>query len=268
MKPYLFKTRHPVAAAMVLLGAITLATQTVHAQDNADAPPADPWRIDFNSWIWLMGVHGDVGAGPVRANVDASFGDVLDASDSLFAFSGRLEVGRGRFTGFLDGMYANIGADDQSGPLGKSSIDVTSQMGIIDFGVMYRVLDWDTGHSKRQASLDGYVGGRVMFLSLELDPDKLGTSKRERSWADAIVGAKVCYPLSDRFHLNVWGDVGGGSSDLTWSVTGVLGYDFELFNMPGTVYAGYRAIGWDYGHDNFEWDVTLHGPTLGLQFLF
>jgi hypothetical protein len=38
------------------------------------------------------------------------------------------------------------------------------------------------------------------------------------------------------------------------------------------VIAGYRALSQDYddgsGADRFEWDVTLHGPLLGLSIGF
>ena len=97
---------------------------------------------------------------------------------------------------------------------------------------------------------------------------------RFRAGDDPIVGVKVRQPITQNLHLDLWGDVGGFGveSDFTWSATGVLGYDFEMFSIHSTVYGGYRAIGWDYqqghGRDRFEWDVILHGPTLGLLMRF
>jgi hypothetical protein len=32
--------------------------------------------------------------------------------------------------------------------------------------------------------------------------------------------------------------------------------------------AGYRALSWDYDDNDFEWDVTMHGPVLGMSFRF
>lgn len=38
-------------------------------------------------------------------------------------------------------MYANLGAEDQSGPGGATQIDVSNELGVVDFGVMYRLID-------------------------------------------------------------------------------------------------------------------------------
>jgi len=81
-------------------------------------------------------------------------------------------------------------------------------------------------------------------------------------------------PLNQSIHIDVWGDIGGfgAASDLTWSATGVVGFDFELCELPMTVFAGYRAIAHDYskgsGADRFVWDVVLHGPILGFSIQF
>jgi len=234
---------------------------------------ADDWRFQFNSWIWLMGVEGDVGVRGTKVAVDADFGDILDASDSLLAFSGRLEVGYKRFGAFVDGIYADIGADDRSGPAGLANIDVTMELGVVDFGLMYRLFDLptDTGLN---TTVDVYSGARYIALDVELDPAMLASISRDRDWFDPIVGAKLRLPLTQRLHLELWGDIGGFGveSDFTWSATGVLGFNFELFKLPMTIYGGYRAMGWDYstgsGTTKNIWDVILHGPVLGGEIRF
>jgi hypothetical protein len=69
----------------------------------------------------------------------------------------------------------------------------------------------------------------------------------------------------------VTGDIGGFGvgSDFAWDAFGVIGYRFSLFGQENSgVIAGYRALSQDYtdgsGRDKFQWDVTLHGPILGL----
>ncbi len=239
---------------------------------------ADPWRFHFNSWLWLMGVEGDLTVRGNSADVSADFGDILDASDSIFAFSGHLEVGYGRWAGFLDGYYANLGVDDVSGSAGLVDIDVTMEQGILDFGVMFRVGEWApsgaAANNVRDTTLDLYAGGRYSYLSLELDPANGPSRSGDRDWVDPIVGAKLVLPLAERWHLSANGDVGGFGveSDLTWSVSSVVGFDFKLFDIPATVYGGYRAIGWDYsdgsGANKFEWDIVNHGPMLGFGLRF
>lgn len=249
------------------------------SQAEAPAPPeADAWRSEFISWIWVMGMQGDVGARGRTAHVDANFGDILDASDSVFAFSGRLEVGRGPVAGFLDGIYAKLGAEHQSGPIGATDVEVTNEQAILDFGLMYRVQDvepeGDAAGNRRNLTLDLYTGARYNHVSLELDPANLAARSRSNDWFDPIVGVKLVVPVDEESHFSVNGDVGGFGieSEFTWSLTAVLGHNFMLADHPSSIFAGYRAIGWDFsegsGNEEFTWDVVQHGPILGLSIQF
>ncbi len=258
-----------VLTAVLVIGGLVGQTRASAADDQAS-----PWRFEFNSWLWLYGITGDIGVGTATADVDASFFDILDGSDSIFAFAGRLEIGYDRFGAFIDGTYAKIEVDDASGSAGLASIDVTLELGVVDFGGMYRIAEWDVAESSRDGTIDLYAGGRYFTIDVEFDPAMAASRSAGRDWVDPIIGAKLRQPLSPDLHLGVWGDIGGFgvASDLTWSVTGVLGYDFMLFDLPMTVYGGYRAIGWDYedgsGTDRAELDAILHGPTLGFQIRF
>ena len=237
-----------------------------------------PWRFEFNSWIWLMGVEGDVGVRGVTADVSADFGDIIDASDSVVAFSGHLEVGYGPFAGFVDGLYADLGADDQSGPAGMAQVDVEFQQTIVDFGLMYRLGTWepsgDAALNRHDTTLDLYAGARYNGLEIEVRPANLPDRSSDKDWFDPIIGAKAVLPIARDWHVRLNGDVGGFgvASDLTWSATAVIGYDFLVFNHPATVLGGYRAIGWDYsdgsGTSEFTWDIIQHGPILGFSLGF
>jgi hypothetical protein len=57
----------------------------------------------------------------------------------------------------------------------------------------------------------------------------------------------------------------GASSDVTWDVMGGVGYQYSdsvSFNL------GYRALGVDYDHDGFVYDIVQQGPILGAVFRF
>jgi hypothetical protein len=236
------------------------------------------WQAEFDAWIWLMGIHGDVGARGLVAKVQSTFVDVLDESDSIFALSGRLELHYKRLGFFVDAFYANIGKDDVSGPPDIGNIDVTMEQGIADFGVMYRVLERrPTGHAVnnlRDFSFDLYAGGRYSNVSLTLDPALVGSREKSESWVDPIVGGKFIIPFAERWSAQLNGDIGGfgAASELTFSATGVLTYDFHIGSLPASVMAGYRAIGWDYqtGSDTnqFAWDVIAHGLIFGFGIRF
>ena len=268
----------PVAQPEEPTKAGPVASDAPNTPTSVPAAESPGWRADVTAWVWVMGVTGDVGARGFTTSVDASFADVLEASDSVFGFSGRLEVGKGRWGAFLDGVYTNIGVEDQTGPLGVSDVDVTSELVVLDFAAMYRLGEWDqTGDaaaSPHRTTLDLYAGGRFTSVDLTLNPEGGAERSRGRSWVDPIVGAKFVLPLSERWHLETSGDVGGFgvSSDFTWSATAVFGYDFTLFDHPASAYAGYRAIGEDYstgsGSEKFTWDVVMHGPIIGFGIKF
>lgn len=287
MKQFRFKSAVAcVLPAALAMPSISAAQSQLSEQPAASSPEQQPpildkssssLRFDMYTWIWLVGFSGDVGARGVTSEVDASFGDVLDASDSLFAFAGRLELGYGKIAGFVDGMYSDLGADDQTGPGGVADIDVELQQGLLDFGLMYRVIDvepsGDGAAHPRNLTVDLYAGGRYNAIELTVDPPAAGSRSRSKSWVDPIVGAKLVLPVAERWRFELNGDVGGFGleSDLTWSATAVVGLDFDLFGLPATVLAGYRAIGWDYtedGGNEFIYDVIQHGPLLGLSVRF
>lgn len=247
--------------------------------EHSEAPTPEPshWRADFLARIWLMGVHGDVGARGQSADIDASFLDVVEESDSLFAISGRFELGYKRITAFVDSFYADIGVDNASGPAGEANIDVDLQQTIVDFGLMYRLLEREpTGNgagNSRPVSFDAYAGGRYSGVELTLDPAATDSRSRDKSWVDPIVGGKLVVPVSQRWRLELNADVGGfgAASDLTWSATGVLAYDFHVGKLPASVSAGYRAVGWDYTDDDeneFKYDIIAHGLLFGFALHF
>ncbi len=264
------------------IGLSRAVSQDAHQPPAPEAGTLDggsnPWRVNFNTWVWLLGVEGDIGVRGRTADVSADFGDILDASDSVLAFSGRLEIGYGRLGVFVDGLYSKLGADDQSGPLGIAEIDVEFEMTLIDFGLMYRIAEWEPSGGGAgnaiNASLDLYAGGRYTNIDVEFDPANLPSFGQSKDWVDPIVGAKIIFPFAERWHIMANGDIGGFGveSDFTWSATAVLGYGFSIFDHPASVFFGYRAIGQDYsdgdGNEEFTWDVVNHGPMLGFSFLF
>jgi hypothetical protein len=238
-------------------------------------PAEDEWRVDFTAWMWLLAMSGDVRNGPITADVDASFSDILEASDSLFSIAGRLEIGKGKWTGFLDSMYSDIGAEDQTGPVGLPSVDVTNEILLLDFGLMYRVFDEvATNGGGRHHTIDVYAGGRYQHFSLELDPALAATRSQSKGWIDPIFGARAVIQLNERFDFMLMGDIGGFGvgSDLTWTLRAGFGYHFVMFDIPTTAYLGYAALGTDYtegsGLSRFEWNVVMHGPVLGLTLSF
>ena len=82
------------------------------------------------------------------------------------------------------------------------------------------------------------------------------------TWADAIVGSRIRYAITDRWRVSAQADIGGGNASLDWSVFASIGYDF---NDHVGLTAGYRILGVDYSNRGFVYDVTQNGLLLGLN---
>ena len=252
--------------AAVLAGTVVgLACRPAAAQQSPGG-----WTFDVAAYGWLTAMTGTVGAGAVRAPVDNSFIDTIEQADSVLAFSGHIEARRGRFALFLDGMWSRLGFDGV--PIGPARADATSTLALVEFGGAYRLLD--QGYEARQRwgwSLDALAGGRYTYVGNTID--LRGGSVRASSnvdWVDPFAGLRLRVALAPRWDASLRGDIGGwgAGSQFTWNVQALVGYSFELFGREASAVFGYRALSQDYESRRLVWDVTLHGPVIGLSMRF
>lgn len=250
--------------ALLTIGLIGLAGRPAAAQQ-AD----NGWTFDLAVYGWLTALNGTVGAGSVRAPVDVSFADTVEAADSLLAFSGHVEARRGPVALFADGLWTRIGIDDVTS--GPARVEVTSTSALVELGGAYRVLD--RGFDARQPwgwSLEALAGGRYTYIGSRIDIQNVGRSSSHTEWIDPFVGMRLRMALSPRWDVSLRGDIGGWGigSQFTWNVQGLLGYHFTMFGTDATAVIGYRALGQDYANSKLVWDMTLHGPVIGLNLRF
>ena len=253
--------------AMTLAALLLFAATAPFARADDDDPTA--WRVTLTPYLWATGLYGDVTVRGRTAELDATFLDILEDTDTLVAFQGHLEVTRGRWGAYGDFFYVKAQVDD-AGPAG---LDVTSRLWFIDFGAQYRILDTTTDRVPG-FTLDVYGGARYSLLEVDLAPPGAPVLSRDVDWIDPIVGARVGVHLSEHAFLLFAGDVGGFGvgSDLAWSITGLFGYRWQAAGLEWAVLAGYKALAQDYttgsGTRRFRWDTTMHGPVLGLSVRF
>jgi hypothetical protein len=178
----------------------------------------------------------------------------------------------------VDGGYIRIGLDDAPSPL-PVRVDALGEVGIVDFGLKFGLGSWHVGGFGAPAddnfTLEALVGGRYTYVGTELDFRLLPDITADRDWVDPTVGLQAEWRISPKWAALVRGDVGGfgAASDFTWSAAGYVAYVFPVgSNVEGAVFVGYKAIGEEYetdsGPSEFEWDVLLHGPVIGLTFKF
>jgi hypothetical protein len=163
-------------------------------------------------------------------------------------------------------------------------IDPTVKVFWQGLGGYYRLGTWDLADAPDKktpsVTVDTYFGARYTYLDLKLDfkgrfRDRVNDVSENKSWVEPLLGARTIWDLSERWTVTAAGDIGGVAfgSDFAWNAFGLIGYRFNLFGEKNArVLAGYRALSQDYtdgsGRNKFKWDVTLHGPILGLDIGF
>ena len=259
----------------------------------ADEPAAEGWKFSLTPYVWMTGLEGQVGLRGITAAVDASFIDILQDTDSVIGLEGHFEARYGPWGGFFDGLWTKLGADGI--PAGRTTLRVEMQLALMELGGLYHLGEWslDLGSSDFMAkgeprlAIDLYAGGRLTYLDVDLGvnrappPDRpdlippisLDISKWQL-WVDPILGSRFTVDLFKRFQLLVGGDIGGFGvgSHFTYSILGLLGYRFQMFGHAAIAHAGYRTLSQNYDTRNngdlFRWDMTMHGPILGLTIQF
>jgi hypothetical protein len=255
--------------------ALCVAATAARAEDQA----SDKWQFTITPYIWATSLNGDVTVKGRKTNVDASFIDILQDTDSIIGIEGHAEAWKGRFGAYMDGVYVRMGSDASSIAGLALDVDATVEMALFEWGALFRVGKWDMGHNLEvfggdmmTVTLENYAGARYTSLDVSLDL-KSDLGKRsiggDKSWVDPLIGARTIFDLTKRLQVIVGADIGGfgAGSELTWSAIGLVGYKYTLFGLNMTTVAGYKALYQDYkdgsGDHRFKWDMTIHGPIAG-----
>ena len=93
-----------------------------------------------------------------------------------------------------------------------------------------------------------------------------------QTWFDPLLVARVMTRFDgSQWRLGMLADIGGFGigSDLAWQINPFVGYQFsKLFEID----LAYRWLSMDYetgsGTDQFEYDMVISGPEIGLLFHF
>jgi hypothetical protein len=233
------------------------------------------WEFQVAPYLWAISMNGDATVKGQKADVDVSFSDIWDELN--FAFMLEYEARKGRWGLWGNTIYANLGKSNAE----VSGIEIEPTINAIwqGAGGLYRLGTWDLADASDKnipsVTVDTYFGARYTYLDLSLDIKGADNVDGDKHWVEPLVGVRTRWDLSERWTINLTGDIGGIAfgSDFAWDALGLLGYRFSLFGEDNaSAFAGYRALSQDYsdgsGDDKFEWDVTLYGPVLGLLVTF
>lgn len=248
------ETASPVKQSLItFLGSFAVATASLlpGASRALAQDKNSPWSFDATIYGLAAGMTGDIGAGPVNADVDVGFSDIWDNLE--FGAMGKLRLGYERWSLNVDVIYMGLGVS-------KDRVSADLDQWVVEPSVGYRFNRYvEVLAGTRYNNLAGEIRGPGVLPSPII-------AVPSQDWWDPIVGANLTLPFAKKFSFNVRGDIGGFGvgSDLTWQA-------FPFFNWQVSrsfsVQAGYRLVYTDYetgsGPSRFRYDMLTHGPQLG-----
>lgn len=224
------------------------------------AQSADGWTGQATLYAWGAGIGGDVTpfAGAPTLSFDKSLSEVLEDSDGFFFLSGLAR--RGDLVLFGD-LSTSSSSKEGLVPPGAPARGALTQRSMT-LAAGRRVVD-DAGQT-----VDLLAGLRAWQVQGEVAVPLAGVSlSPEERFADPILAIRAHAPLSDRWSLIAYADVGGFGlgSDLTYQVAATANWQ-ATDNLYLSV--GFRQLYLDYDQGGTAFKVKMAGPLLGATWRF
>lgn len=224
-----------LAVLMLLIAVARMHAQTEISQARADKS-SEPWHVSVSPYIWFAGLNGNVTMNAVNAPIRESFQDVAD--NLKLGVLGLVDLRKGKFGMVNDLMYIRVGEQTQV-PLGQSLLPLNVTVGTFTYSpaMTYEVI------SGQRFGADILGGLRYYHVGTHLSIDQSGESTADYSlrenWVDAIGGGRFRLQIAPRIDSFLFGDGGGGGSNMTWQLGTGVGY-----RWPHTVSTqiGYRLL--------------------------
>lgn len=245
---------------LLAVAVVILATQQVSAQSNSSE-----WEYSIAPYLWAAGMDGTMTIADQEAEIDVSFGDIIDNLD--FALMGHFDMRNERWMVASDLIFVDLGntvnlANDD----GPAEGSVTTGMDMTLFEV--------TGGYRISPTVALLAGARWVDMagSIRYSGDVAGeNADASKSWIDPLVGIHMFAPLSEKWWLGARGDIGGFGvgSELTWQAYLDIGY--KVSHVTSFI-LGYHVLDMDYeegeGIHYLDIDMSISGPQLGVVFSF
>ena len=213
------------------------------------------WEYSLTPLLWVTGLKGQVGLSPRISDVDLGFDDIF--GDLNFGSTALFEARRRPWVLRADVFYVSLGDERATSTDGSGTLQVGLEQLMFNLEVGYAILTRPWG------GVDALAGARYWHLSVDLSAPPQELSGDE-GWVDGTVGAALRYLPAEGWRIFAKADVGAGGSDFTWQASGGGGYDL---GRCCTVIAAYRYLDVDR-QDGLVYDVSFHGPALGLTLHF
>jgi hypothetical protein len=243
----------------VLLTAFLLQSALTSVAAAQDFSPDPDWKI--SAYLWMTSLDGTLGIGPIEADIDVGFSDLLSSLDIGGALAVRRDWGANMLVGDL--TYISLSPDAQPGPAGSS---ISSSLDLTLFNTYYG-RKW--GRDDRYGAL--LVGARYMKMDLgmsaafDLPGEPVVEMNGSPSFTDFLIGGMFGTELSSKWAMFVQGDVGAGGSNNSWNAQIMFQRKLKSGNR---IDMGARILSVDFDDtlasgDLFVLDATMTGLMFG-----
>lgn len=210
----------------------------------ATTADADAWNYEVSLPLWAAQINGNATVGGHTADVNVNFSELRDHLDASLALAAEAHKGKFGFFGDFGYMKFSGGFADKNG----GHTDASLKFLLANGGVSYELIKTESEHP---FVLEGTAGVRYWYAATDLSHHNASNTK---DWSggstydlvDPVIGLRASQFLTSKLHFDISGDGGGfnlnHSTDWTWSVEGLLAYDFTKWF---TLSAGYQAVALD-----------------------
>jgi hypothetical protein len=253
-------------------GALLLSASQILAGP-PDAPvvqPAaeSPWEFRLEPYGWFAGLRGTTGVLGQTVPTDLSFSDL--AHHLKMTYAGQLEIRYNRWGLLTDIMYADIGGYIPVRDPRLQQFALDTKLLVFQVIPNYRLWRSDKGFFDLVAGVRGWdTKLRLTGFRDVSDPEdpfrtfQYFNRSQSKAWVDFVGGARGQYFLYKGLFVAAYGDIGGGSSALTWQVQGTMGYKFTKMISAE---AGWRLLSDNYTSGGFIYNVKQQGLYTGVSF--
>jgi opacity protein-like surface antigen len=274
-----------LAVMLVVIGVASRA----HAQSApAEAPASEgKWTFAVQPYLWALGVDGTLKY-DVPPTGDGASDVGLTLENLNFVFMMSAEARTGKWSILTDLAYADLESKNDT----VESVRFQRPGGPVEVGVdadseaktTLRALEWSlaggytvvrggrcsldllagfrylTVEAKSEWHVDGTIAGPGPGQSFDRNGD---ARKRADLW-DGIVGLRGEIVLGGPWFLSYYGDIGTGTSTMTWQALAGVGYRFKTWSLG----LHYRYLHYDMKGDDLLQDVAFPGGAVSAKFRF
>jgi len=270
------RTKGNAALAAAMMASLGLGAAAAAQAGEADSD----WQFRIIGYAYVPDIDGTarIPAGGT-ADIAISAQDLIDNTHA--AGMAAFEAQKGRFGGFVDLIYMNVGDSIHDSPaIGAGSLPLPPgitadakldvEATVLTFGASYRAV------ASEAATLDVFAGARQLDAKTTLHwafsapfgpfvgSAQAGKASVSGDGWDGIAGVKGEFTFGGerRWFVPFYADAGTGDSDLTWQAAAGVGYRFEKFEVVGT----WRTLRYEFDSNSRLENLDMNGPAIGVSY--